>query len=289
MPIGAALALSANGLFSLPAFAQPDTAQTFQPTSAWNVDYAEDSCALQRSFANGSDEISLDIRAYQWGNFFEVTVAGLTVSPTAEKIRFRIEPGGTFSEARNGRLLTSDKWQAVRFSGRLEPSVRQDGATSDLAEPEQTSREESMSGLRIDGTGSGEVLLQTGPLSQPMDALRVCVDDLLTGLGLDPAPQRSLSRSLKPRDQMTLARKTQEGLPREVLKEAWRGRADIRIIVGPLGRPSSCGALGSSRETAFGKYACEMVMRYARYEPALDASGEPVASVYVTTITYSGD
>jgi hypothetical protein len=36
----------------------------------------------------------------------------------------------------------------------------------------------------------------------------------------------------------------------------------------------------------FDEHACKTSMRYARFEPALDANGVPVASFFMTTVVY---
>jgi protein TonB len=123
-------------------------------------------------------------------------------------------------------------------------------------------------------------------MDHPLAVLRTCLDDLLKQLGVDPAVERSLSRQLKPIDEMAWLGRTQEDLPTEVLQVGGRGHAHLRLIVGPEGKPIRCAALGSSGASMFGNYACKMAMKYARFQPALDANSKPVTAIFAATVSY---
>ena len=119
-----------------------------------------------------------------------------------------------------------------------------------------------------------------------MAALRTCIDDLLAGLGIDRAQESSISRDVRPTNQLEWARRMQQGLPRQVTREAKNGSARLRLVVGPEGKPTECKALGNSNGSTFGSYACESALKHARFEPAIDANGQAVVSLFVTTVTY---
>ena len=60
----------------------------------------------------------------------------------------------------------------------------------------------------------------------------------------------------------------------------------VRLIVGTDGRPTSCNVQLDSQHPEFRQTACDILMRYARFDPALDANGRPVTSYYTTSIIY---
>jgi TonB family protein len=119
-----------------------------------------------------------------------------------------------------------------------------------------------------------------------MAAMRTCLDELLEHWGLDAAIQRTLSRSAHPVDQMGWARRVQASYPPELLRAGRSGVVNIRLIIGADGKPVSCMSNKDSPDRAFEEHACETTMRAARFEPALDASGAPVASYFTTVIAY---
>jgi hypothetical protein len=52
------------------------------------------------------------------------------------------------------------------------------------------------------------------------------------------------------------------------------------------GKPSSCDVQIEAPSPSFQKTACDVLMRYAKFEPALDAQGQPIASYFITGILY---
>ena len=64
------------------------------------------------------------------------------------------------------------------------------------------------------------------------------------------------------------------------------GYVRIRLLVGPDGMPTSRNVQLETADPEFQEVACDTLMRYARFEPALDAQGHAIASFYTTTILY---
>jgi protein TonB len=60
----------------------------------------------------------------------------------------------------------------------------------------------------------------------------------------------------------------------------------VTVVVGPNGRVSNCSVTSSSGESSLDQAACEGFRRYGRFNPALDAAGNPTAGSYSTSITY---
>lgn len=136
------------------------------------------------------------------------------------------------------------------------------------------------------GTFGRTLTLQTGSMHQPMEAMRTCLDELITHWGFDAAVQRTLSRPVKPIDQMGWSRRVLNSYPVDMLRAGRSGAAHIRLIVGADGKPTSCTAYKGSADPAFGEHACKTAMRYARFQPALDDGGAPVTSYLTTTVVY---
>jgi len=60
----------------------------------------------------------------------------------------------------------------------------------------------------------------------------------------------------------------------------------VRLDVAPDGMPSGCHMQVDYNEDDFERVACQQLMRYARFAPALDKDGQPIASFYQTAIHY---
>jgi hypothetical protein len=284
------VAILASVLFALlspQTMAQSSEPVQLAPASPWSIDYAQDSCALRRSFAAGSNQVLLEFRQFGPGAAFEVTVAGSTFHPSSS-VRTRFEPDDAFFAPPDVVLLSGGNLHAVQYTDSFRPAASKADSKSqpDWSEPERDARERAITGLTIAGIAPEVETLQTGPMDQPMAAMRTCLDDLLKQSGLDPAVQRSLSRQAKAVDQMEWARRTEEDLPPDIVRFGGTGRAHLRLIVGPDGKATACAAFQTSGAPDFGKYACEKALKYAHFEPALDANGQPAGSAFFTTVSY---
>ena len=113
-----------------------------------------------------------------------------------------------------------------------------------------------------------------------MEAMRACLRELVAHWGLDPDAQAALSRAVTPVGQADWQRRILEAYPRDMLRQGKSASVPTRLIVGPDGRPTACKAVA---EPSFEQATCANMIRYARFEPALDAAGLPVASYFITT------
>ena len=60
----------------------------------------------------------------------------------------------------------------------------------------------------------------------------------------------------------------------------------MSITVGTNGRVDACNVTGSSGSSDLDKAACRGMERYARYNPALNAAGDPISSTLSQSIVY---
>lgn len=77
--------------------------------------------------------------------------------------------------------------------------------------------------------------------------------------------------------------------PSAALRAAAEGAVTVQVRVTPEGRATQCEVVRSSGHESLDEGACRAVKRYARFEPARDASGQPVAGRWSNTIRYSLD
>ncbi|MEP5936902.1 MAG: energy transducer TonB [Erythrobacter sp.] len=100
-----------------------------------------------------------------------------------------------------------------------------------------------------------------------------------------PAPP-SLAQGASPRGQNRWARRIQENYPSRALREETEGTVGVRVTVNADGRVSACNVTGSSGSSILDAAACKGMQRYARFNPALDAGGNPTTGSFSTRITY---
>ena len=91
---------------------------------------------------------------------------------------------------------------------------------------------------------------------------------------------------MQPKGQGRWAARIQENYPSRALREETEGTVGVRVTVGPDGRVTACSVTASSGSSILDDAACKGMERYARFDPALNDAGNPVAASWSTRITY---
>lgn len=100
------------------------------------------------------------------------------------------------------------------------------------------------------------------------------------------AQEQDQSRGATPRNLPQWAGQIQQDYPAEALRNELEGRVTMRIRIGADGTAESCEVTGSSDAPSLDEAACRGMLEYARYNPALDADGNPTASTTTQSIRY---
>ena len=282
---GLSLHTAAWALIASPASAQVSAEPlVMTPSSSWIADYSEDNCALRRTFAAGDDNAVLQLRQYAPGDRFEVSVASETLARGREDPEVRFEPDDHWYIVRGALPISDAELRGIQYTDSLKLNVEK--AELRWTEPDREAREKTITSLTVNRAFERDIALRTGAMRRPMEALRTCTDAMLVRWGLDPAVQRTLSRGVVPLEMASWVRKIQDYYPATRVDRS--GRVHVRMTVGPDGMPVSCAVRTGEADLAFERAACSTMMDYSRFQPALDASGAPVASYFTTTIVYAG-
>jgi protein TonB len=101
-----------------------------------------------------------------------------------------------------------------------------------------------------------------------------------------PPPPPSQARGVSPKNQSSWASRIQDNYPARALREEKQGTVGVSVTVGADGRVSACSVTSSSGTPDLDSAACEGMQRYARFDPALNAAGQPTSAQWSTRITY---
>src|SRR5688500_18228640 len=101
-----------------------------------------------------------------------------------------------------------------------------------------------------------------------------------------PPPAPSKARGASPDGQNRWAARIQENYPPRAVRDEIEGRVGVRVTVGPNGRVADCSVTSPSGSSILDDAACSGMRSYARFNPALDAAGNPTTGSYTTTIVY---
>jgi len=101
-----------------------------------------------------------------------------------------------------------------------------------------------------------------------------------------PPPPPSQARGASPKGLSRWSRRISENYPSRALREETEGNVGVSVSIGANGRVAGCRVVRSSGSSILDDAACKGMQRYARFDPALDAAGNPTTGSYSTTITY---
>lgn len=289
--VGAALMLAHH-----PARAADEPVR-LNPSSGWQLEYADDSCRLARQFGGGDQPSLVVIERFQPGDALTLTVTGPFGAVRSGKdatVRFGPAEGeqdksfmegewaGTPALIFSGMRIASYTEQEKEAREQLKESGQLSAYEPDPIAPE---RERAVTFLSVDAAGAPEVVFETGSLGEPFAALRRCMDELLTHWGIDAERHKRLTRKALPADSPgTWLRNTD--YPTSLLRRGAQGIVHFRLSVDARGKVSDCHIQRSTRPEGFDEAVCEVLMRRARFKPALDAEGKPMASYYINTVRF---
>ncbi|MXO47204.1 TonB family protein [Erythrobacter vulgaris] len=100
------------------------------------------------------------------------------------------------------------------------------------------------------------------------------------------AQDESEARGASPRDLMEWARQIQMAYPAAALRNEEDGTVTMQIRIGADGRVQGCDVTGSSGSAALDEAACSGMKEHARYNPARNSAGEPIASSTAQSVRY---
>lgn len=294
-PLGAAFGLLAAFAALLHAqvlwgdMANRADAVTIVPASAWNIDYAEQKCRLQRLFGTDDEPYLLAIEQSVPGTSFSMTLAGQAVAPLARGGPVFVglqddQPINTPSSYLIGQL--EGFGTALIFANLGLPSDAAEGKPAPRAQAAGINLSDSRKVERITLSNQDRVVvMETANMQNAFRALNACTLDLLEQLGLNPEQHRFFS---SPRwlNEQDIARAIHREYAR--ITSTQSAVFQMRVIVEPDGTVSDCALLEATKASAL-KPRAYNAMRKAQFEPALDAAGEPMRSFYSASISYVSD
>lgn len=295
-------------LAARPALAEPIR---LQPDSTWHVNYAEDSCRLARVFGKEDNRVVLTMDRFAPGDPFQLVVASKLLSRVkattgpkrqvtlrfgpgeAEQsedmrpIDFQGMPGLMASGVMLGSVIDEEKHRAETAAAKAAGDKKKLRMLEVLTPvmPMTPAREAAVTYLEIGGASRDRVVLETGPMDRPMAALRSCTDDLLTQWGVDVAAHKTLTRPVAPKGNPQFW-VTSDDYPNSQLISGTQGLIQFRLSIDEEGRVSDCHIQQSTRPAEFDRTVCRIMTTRARFEPALDAAGKPIASYWRSSFSF---
>ena len=282
-----ALAALTTALTTAPAQAK---VVEIAPSSPWNVDFGATKCRLARFFGEGDTQHILFFEQYWPGEYLGMTVAGPSFARYGSRMRTDLRFLGA-QEPRETKPFTGtvgDYGDAVIYSTinvAVGITPRDSDGSADTGLPEldkDAAGKVEFVSLRQRGD---EVRLMSGPLDEAFGVLDQCARDMIGDWGLDVEQHRTMTRLPQWTNKDAVVRRIVASYPRDALQRGEQGIMRMRVVVSTEGAVEDCAIIKATSTDRLDSPACRAMLN-ARFEPALDAAGQPMRSYFAESIVY---
>lgn len=248
-------------------------------------------CALSRTFGSGASQIVLQMEAFKPGDWFTIALIGTpidTYTRTAP-IGLRFLPDGAQSTIEPNAVLrlrvTSNGQPLGAVLVYADLAGRKVLRAGDVLPPLPEAELARINALSIKLGPDSDYQLRLGSMLAPIKALRGCVDEMVRRWGFDPAvaarPGGRPEPVGSPGDWAT-----DNDYPLEAQAKRIETNVHFRLSVDTAGKVTDCVVQDRIPPAGFGDLTCNLMRARARFRPAHDAGGSPVASYFASTVRW---
>ncbi|WP_439569161.1 energy transducer TonB [Sphingopyxis sp.] len=241
----------------------------WQPVGPWQLDEQPDQCTLFRNFGGSGAQVTLQIQPNLYSTTHDFKLASDTL----------------LAKARSGvvEMVIDETAKPQKFYGMIE--VTTDGSQRILRWT--TAKTLSFADLLVDdqkirivaGASGIDAKMRWPGAQKAFVALRNCQDHIATAKGEDAAARRAYKREAEP---LGNAGRwvTNNDYPAAAQRQRLEGKTGFRLQIDKEGMVTGCEIIQSSGFAMLDERTCPLVSARAKFTPALDASGAPVATTY---------
>jgi len=296
-------AVAAACLVAAPVQAAEGDPVVYKPEGQWAADFGDDYCRLVRTFSDGTNRISLVLERMQPTSLVKIMLVGdgIKLYRRADTIGYQYLPSG---ESRTGQLLrsisTDGEQMLILDNVNIGPNLPffggggPGGPPADAAPagplpepgtPLYTTAAEAdyaagITGLMLTEGTLAPVSFESGSPRNAVSVLQDCTYDLLKYWGLDSDKHRTLSRTVVPQGGTQLPQGT---VGFQDFAKLSGGANMIRVMIDASGKPTACHVHFASLNDTTNKKICSYLMDNAKFLPALDSGGQPMASYWISS------
>ena len=286
-------AIVASALSAAVSNASAKAPETLSPATPWHLDYSAKKCTAARVFGGGDQAVVLLLNQFGPGRGFYLSLGGKRFDRWPEgRLPIRFGPDeptqqadyylGNFGKSEPALLLRRSQWIGPR-----KKDATPELTSEDLIERDSgADRLAAVQWFEFQHLGSS-VRLATGRLDKLFGELSRCGDDLVKSWGFDPATIRTLRKFPVPLSPPKSWLNSGD-YPRAALWRGARAIVNVRLNVDATGKVTACDVQQATENGAeFPKVVCDALMKRAKFEPAIDASGKPVAVYWRNTVNFT--
>ncbi len=279
-----ALALCAGAfLFGSAAWGK-DEPLVLKQSDKWVANFDTESCQLITAFGESDKKVLLRFSRYTPGDTFALDVYGkpFNSSATHNRVTLQFGPNGDAAE-RSSTNGTSGKLPMMMlgyadFLGRKWDAL----ASGRVITPAD---ESAIRWLDVRVAGRKPLRLETGSMGRPMQVMRACIVDLYKSWGFDLDTMKTYQRQVTPLGSPGNWLGSDD-YPVAMMRSGGQGIVRFRLTVDEAGTVSGCHIQQRTNPDEFADLSCKLIIKRAKFLPALDASGKPVASIYTNMVRW---
>jgi TonB family protein len=249
----------------LPFAAAIGAERPLQPVGKWDLDYAETQCAAYRDYGNAEHPVTLMIRPSAAGDTYEILVARKDASPEfAEELEGTVDFGSGPIKAWLLHYRTTAKHLDV-YQFRIPAS--------------EMAQARSAASVTLNIRNAPDFSFALASMPALLNGLDACTADLKQYWNMDGEKNGRIAIPSKG-DVRHLF--TPDDYPTEAMNLHQEGRAQFLLLVDEKGKVAGCNVLLASGVPVLDAMGCAVLQERASFSPALDRTGKPVRSTFVT-------
>lgn len=262
----------------------PLTNRSASPSTsmAGEVEQTPERCVARAQFSSNDRQAIVQLTRYAPASFFEVTVAGSGLRADETEPRVTVAPSQMALAANGIQPIASGDLGGAAFT--LALPANELSTNRPVIETRRIADQiaASIQYMRIEGLFSETIHLETGSSADFLIGLNRCTDALVSSWGLDPAEQRAATRGARPINYQAQA---DAGLRFSGPQTPSVYQARLLVLIDNTGHVTECRTIPA--DAPLDKEAgCRQMKRDVRYEPALDSTGQPIASYGFSTMIF---
>ncbi len=254
-------------------------------TGKWVANYDRDSCTVVAPLGEGANGVAVKFTRYAPGEQFTLAVVG---NRFAER-EVRVEGTADFGAAPEPLKAHGFSGEAGKYPALFFDPMRIDGwypkQLGEIGPSISSDQEGRVTGVTLALERKKPLRLEFGSLTAPMTVMHQCMDALVKRWGYDPAQQamarRRVTPKTRPQNWIDL-----EGYTIKPMRKGHSGIVQFRLDVDADGKAVGCFVLARTNPDEFGDRTCQLMMKRAKFEPALDAQGKPMRAFWVGSVNW---
>lgn len=241
-----------------------------RPISAWNVDYADRLCILQRFYGSKEEPVTLGFKPGIFSDVIRVVI--VRKSSEADTVR------GNAQVSFDGGLPFKTRFAEGFIKGRGVRALVMDLNSLDLL-PMSSAKQFRVHAGKLDTS------FTLFALPVAMKALDACQKDLLVAWGMDAKVVASIATfATQPKGIASIF--TTDDYPSSAVRNDEQGTSGVKFWVTKDGKARDCEIVESSGSKVLDQKTCSIIVLRSLFEPARTTSGEAVDSIGYSRIRW---